>query len=61
MGNILSSASKLVFLMLAVTACITFFLGKLESKDFMVLTGMAFSFYFSYKSDNTNNLPYGGK
>jgi hypothetical protein len=26
-------------------------MGKLESKDFMVLAGMAFTFYFSYKGD----------
>jgi hypothetical protein len=57
--TILKSASKLVFILLAVTACIGFFLGKLESKDFMVLVGMAFTFYFSSKGDT--NLPFAGK
>lgn len=59
MNNLLKSASKLVFILIALTACAGFFLGKLESKDFMVLSGMAFGFYFSFKGDTT--LPYAGK
>lgn len=39
--------------MLAFTACAGFFLGILESKDFMVLAGMAFTFYFSYKGSES--------
>ncbi len=57
--SLMSSASKLVFLLLALTACIGFFVGKLESKDFMVLAMSAFAFYFSSKGDPT--LPYAGK
>lgn len=45
--------------MLAITACVCFFLGKLESKDFMVLASMAFAFYFAHKGDQ--KLPYAGK
>jgi putative solute:sodium symporter small subunit len=56
MSKILSSASKLVFLLLAVTACVGFFLGKLEAKDFMLLAGMAFTFYFSNKGSETNQF-----
>lgn len=54
--NILGSASKLVFLMLASSACIGFFLGMLEAKDFMLLAGMAFSFYFANKGEVTSNF-----
>jgi len=57
--NILKSASKIVFLALALTACIGFATGILESQDFMVLAGMAFAFYFSHKGEN--NQPYAGK
>lgn len=53
------SASKTVFIILAVTACIGFVIGKLESKDFMLLASMAFAFYFSNKGDA--NLPFLGK
>jgi asparagine N-glycosylation enzyme membrane subunit Stt3 len=47
--DIFKSASKLVFLILAIAACIGFFIGKLEAKDFMLLAVSAFSFYFSIK------------
>ena len=57
--KILNSASKLVFLLIALTACVGFYLGKLESQDFMVLASMAFGFYFSFKGDNSE--PYAGK
>ena len=59
MIKLLGSASKLVFLLIAITACLGFGLGILESKDFMVLAGMAFGFYFSFKGDNSE--PYAGK
>lgn len=59
MTNIISSASKIVFILLAMSACAGFFLGILESKDFMVLAGMAFTFYFSNKGES--NVPFAGK
>ena len=59
MNSIMKSASKIVFILLAVTACAGFFLGKLESKDFMLLATAAFTFYFSNKGDSS--LPYVGK
>lgn len=49
--DILKSASKLVFILLALSACIGFFLGKLDSNNFMILAGSAFTFYFSNKGD----------
>jgi len=59
MENIIKSASKIVFILLAITVCVGFIFGKLESKDFMVIAGMAFTFYFSNKGDA--KLPYAGK
>jgi hypothetical protein len=53
MKQIFTSASKIVFLLLALTACAGFFIGKLEAQDFMLLAGMAFAFYFSNKGDNS--------
>ena len=49
MNSIMQSASKLVFLAITLTACGGFLIGKLEAKDFMLLAGLVFSFYFSYK------------
>lgn len=51
--KLINSAAKLVFLLLTITACVGFFLGKLESKDFMLLAGMAYGFYFANKGDST--------
>lgn len=52
--KILSSASKIVFILLALTACVGFFIKLLEAKDFMVLSGMAFSFYFAAKPTDSS-------
>ena len=57
--EILKSASKIVFIMLALVACAGFLLGKLEAKDFMLLASMAFGFYFANKGEA--NLPFAGK
>ena len=45
--KILGSASKIVFILLTITACIGFYFGILESKDFMLLAISAFSYYFT--------------
>jgi len=58
-AHIVGSAAKIVFLMLALTACFAFITGRLASNDFMVLAGAAFTFYFSHKGDVTR--PYAGK
>ena len=50
--TIFSSASKIVFILLALTACVGFFMHLLESKDFMVLASMAFGYYFASKPTN---------
>lgn len=59
MKNIFESASKIAFLMLAFSACVGFFIGRLEPKDFMMLAGMAFAFYFSNKGEPS--APFAGK
>ena len=60
MTNILSSASKIVFILLALTACVGFFLNLLESKDFMVLASMAFGYYFATKPSSDGGTLAGG-
>ena len=68
MLNILSSASKIVFILMALGAIAGFFTGHLEAKDFMLLASMAFSFYFANKGEGSSNAntagssgPYLGK
>lgn len=57
--EILQSASKLVFLILAVAAVALTAAGVLTGENFMVLATAAFSFYFSHKGEA--DKPYNGK
>lgn len=57
--TILKSASKLVFILMAVASCVGFFLKLLSPEQFMVLSSMAFAFYFSNKGETQK--PFAGK
>ena len=59
--EILKSASKIVFILVAVISSMAFLLGKLSQEQWMILAGLAFGFYFSNKGDPNSNLPYLGK
>jgi hypothetical protein len=59
MTDLLKSASKIVFLLMAGATVAALFVGKIEAKDFMLLTSAAFTFYFSSKGDVSQ--PYAGK
>lgn len=61
MNKIFESASKIVFLLLTLTACVGFFIGKLEPDKFMILAVAAFTFYFANKGDAQGGEPYLGK
>jgi hypothetical protein len=41
------STSKVVFFMMALTACVGFFLGNLTEANYMLLAGGAFTYYFT--------------
>lgn len=51
MFNMFGSASRIVFLGMGATVCAAFFLGQLESKDFMVLANLVFVFYYTKPVD----------
>lgn len=63
--NILNSASKIVFILITIAACVGFFLKILPQDQFMLLAISAFSFYFakpttpdvSTTTSTTTNLP----
>lgn len=57
--EIIKSASKLVFILMAVATIIGMFIGRIDAKDFLVLVSMAFTFYFANKGDNSQ--PFAGK
>lgn len=48
---ILKSASKLVFILLSVALCVLTYIGTVDSKDFIVLVSMTFSYYFTRKQE----------
>ncbi len=60
MQDIITSASKIVFILTALTVCIAFlfevFTGRvtLDTKDFIPLVAMAFTFYFAAKPNDPN-------
>lgn len=51
--KILGSASKIVFVLMALTACVALMIKVLPVDQFMLLTTSAFAFYFSNKGDGT--------
>lgn len=56
--NILKSASRIVFILLTATACLGFYFGRLDPKDFMLLCTGAFSYYFTQaKAPGGDNNP----
>jgi hypothetical protein len=59
MKSIYSSASKIVFILMAGATIAGMFYGKVDAKDFMILASMAFSFYFANKGEPSE--PFAGK
>ena len=56
--TILESASKIVFILMALATVALTAIGIVDAKDFIVLASMAFAFYFSNKGESK---PYAGK
>lgn len=62
--SLLSSASKIVFIAMALGAIGGFYIGILSENNFMLLAGSAFAFYFSNKGETTPSMsgaPFLGK
>lgn len=51
LSKIISSASKIVFILMAIAVVFLTFYGKVDPKDFITLTSMAFAFYFANKGE----------
>lgn len=56
MNKIFSSASKLVFILMALASVAATFLKVITGEQFLLLASMAFSFYFSNKGDNSQQF-----
>jgi len=57
--ELLKSASKVVFILMALTVVAALFTGKIMGEQFMVLASMVFTYYFANKGDNSQ--PFAGK
>lgn len=55
MSKIFNSASKIVFILLAITVCVGLFMDKLSPENFMVLASGAFAFYFTKGTPPVNS------
>lgn len=55
--EILRSASKIVFILITLTVCVSFIMGILSETNFMLLAGSSFTFYFTNKpKDSTGEI-----
>lgn len=59
MKDLIKSPAKLVFVLVAIAACIGFFSGNLSEENFMILASGAFVFFYSYKGKADE--PFAGK
>jgi hypothetical protein len=59
--KIFASASKIVFLLIAFTACYGFVNGHLTENNFMILAGGVFAFYYANKGETSPDVPFAGK
>lgn len=57
--RILSSASKIVFILMAIALIILTARGVVEAKDFVMLASMAFTYYFTKKQDDAPTVSQG--
>lgn len=53
MKRILSSPTKLVFILMAVAVIVGYFTGKMSEANFLILANGAFAYY--YTKNNSNN------
>ena len=50
MSNILSSASKIVFILVTIALVVGMFVGKISGEQFIGLATMTFAFYFGTRA-----------
>lgn len=56
MSKIFQSASRIVFILMAIAVIILTFLRIVEAKDFMILAVSAFSYYFTKDRGETPTI-----
>jgi len=59
MKRIFSSATKTVFLLIAITLCISFFFWLINGDQFIWIVGMVFAFYYKWNKNSTTTSTSG--
>lgn len=54
--KLFTSASRVVFILMALATVVLTFVGIVEAKDFIALTGMAFVHFFNKSQTKTTEL-----
>jgi hypothetical protein len=57
MFEVIAAASRIVLILFTIAICIAFLMRVLEPKEFMILAGMVFSFYFTKTNINGSGHP----
>lgn len=58
--ELLQSASKVVFIAIALAVIVALFAGKITGEQFMMLASMAFTFYFAKPASKTEDGTFAG-
>jgi hypothetical protein len=54
--NILKSATKIVFLIVSLTACAWFFIGKITNEQFIGIVMLVMGFYYANNKPTTPSV-----
>lgn len=57
MFNLSTHTQEVVLIVVAISVCALTFLHIIDAKDFLVLAGMVFAFYFTNSRDNSSPTP----
>lgn len=56
MKRIYQSATKIVLLLVSITACVGFIIGKIEPKDFMTIVMLVLGAYYGSKNTQPDKV-----
>lgn len=57
MNRIYTSATKLVFIIIAITVCAAYLMGKMQTNEFMIIATGVFSYYFTKSKPGDETTP----
>lgn len=52
--NFITSPARFSFVLIMVTACVAFMIGKMQEGNFMIIVSAGLAFFFAYKPKNSD-------